>query len=337
MSVCLVTVSLTHETLSSITHLYLGTTKGLGKDIWTLQPAQIDSILRVSLPQLSPVRTFRTNSPPQNLWISIFAYTAVLAGVQVSVIMFYMRIFGDAHPRFRMLCMVIIGACLSTGVAAWIGSLFFCSSIPLFWHLWDGEHAGNCRTAHAQIYATAGINIFLDLVILALPIPKLHDLNVSMARKVGLGATFLVGLVTTCASIVRLRYLITWGDTMNPTWDYNDTAIASTYECHLSIICACMPSMAGLWKRFCRRRKVSELHSQRTRSTHHQASTSKEILFQKPEPVHGRPRTKSSVRVTVSLAEFLAIEEGSNATELELTQRGIDHANEEIARIKALV
>lgn len=156
------------------TNVRSGAQEGLGKDIWTLQPSQIDSDLRY-------------------LYIAIFAYTSILVGVQVSIILFYMRIFGAAHPKFRNLCIAIIGLCISSGLAAGVGSLFYCSRIALFWDGWDGAHAGTCKTAHAQIYTMAGVNIFLDLVILALPISKLKNLNVSMARKIGLGATFLVG------------------------------------------------------------------------------------------------------------------------------------------------
>lgn len=250
--------------------------------------------------------------------------------------MFYIRIFGDAHPKFRLLCIAIIGVCISTGLAACIGSLFYCSQISLFWHLWDGEHTGNCRTAHVQIFTVAGVNILLDLIILTLPIPKLKNLNVSVARKIGLAATFLVGLITTSASIVRLRYLITWGDSTNPTWDYNDTAMASTYECHLAIICACMPSMANLWQRLRRGRKVSEIQTSKSHPSRHHTSASKEELYPGVAHVPGRSR-KSSMRVAISLEDFLAAEDDTNAAELELKQRGVDHANEEIARIQALV
>lgn len=43
------------------------------------------------------------------------------------------------------------------------------------------------------------------------------------------------------------------------------------------------------------------------------------------------------MRVAISLEDFLAAEDDTNAAELELKQRGVDHANEEIARIQALV
>jgi hypothetical protein len=91
--------------------------------------------------------------------------------------------------------------------------------------------------------------------------------------------------------------------------------------------------MAGLWKRFLKRKKASEL--QKSRSTPLEVTTSKEALCQGVELTARRPRG-SSVRVTTSLAEFLATVEGASSSDLELTQRGIDHANAEIARIKAL-
>lgn len=92
--------------------------------------------------------------------------------------------------------------------------------------------------------------------------------------------------------------------------------------------------MAGLWKRFCRRKRVSEL--KKSRSIPHLASTSEEALYEGAEIVPQRKRAKSTVRVTTSLADFLANEDGLDNTDLELTQRGIDHANAEIERFKAL-
>lgn len=262
----------------------------------------------------------------------MFAYTSILVGVQVSIVLFYIRIFGDAHRMFRILCIAIIALCISSGLAACIGALFYCSRIAHFWQGWDMERRGTCSTAHVQIYTMAGINIFLDLVILALPISKLKDLKMSAAKKVGLAATFLVGLVTTSASIVRLRYIVVWSNTANATWDYNMVAIVSSYECHLSIICACMPSMAGLLKRLCRRNGLSRLKSRRSGT--HLSSISKEALYKGAES--HRHRARSSIKVATTLAEFLATESGQDSTELELTQRGIDHANAEIARLKAL-
>lgn len=47
----------------------------------------------------------------------------------------------------------------------------------------------------------------------------------------------------TVVSIVRLEGLVTFANSINPTWDNWSTGIWSTIEINVGIICACMPSL----------------------------------------------------------------------------------------------
>lgn len=103
-----------------------------------------------------------------------------------------------------------------------------------------------------MVYTGSGFNIVLDLVVFALPIPKILGLNLSTPKKTGTCMVFLVGLFVTVCSIVRLNYVVRWRASLNPTW--NNTAIGtwSLIEIDVGIICACMPALSGrlrnLWR-----------------------------------------------------------------------------------------
>src|SRR5690348_4722249 len=50
----------------------------------------------------------------------------------------------------------------------------------------------------------------------------------------------------TVVSMLRLRSLITFAASTNPTWDQWDVAHWSTVEINVGIICACMPTFRTL-------------------------------------------------------------------------------------------
>lgn len=99
---------------------------------------------------------------------------------------------------------------------------------------------------NAAIYSGAGLNIFLDLIVLILPIPKVLGLEVSNAKKVGILATFSVGIFALICSCVRLKYIVLFGDSTNITYDYATVALWSIIEGGATCICANMPPMAAM-------------------------------------------------------------------------------------------
>ena len=60
---------------------------------------------------------------------------------KVSIVLFYLRIFPETvSTRFRVLCYVVIGVCLSTAVAFSISTAVQCNPVSYSWTLWDGQH-----------------------------------------------------------------------------------------------------------------------------------------------------------------------------------------------------
>lgn len=69
------------------------------------------------------------------------------------------------------------------------------------------------------------MNMILDLVIMWLPVPLLLKLNITVGKKIGVVAVFTVGLFVTATSAIRLQYVVHWGISENPTWQYSPLAL----------------------------------------------------------------------------------------------------------------
>lgn len=74
-----------------------------------------------------------------------------------------------------------------------------------------------------------------------------------MKKKAGIILTFLVGLFVTICSMIRLRALVGWTASTNSTMDFAKLASWSLVELDVGVICACMPGMAGLFRRLKKR------------------------------------------------------------------------------------
>lgn len=52
------------------------------------------------------------------------------------------------------------------------------------WNYWDEAHPGHCNNINAQSWASAILNICLDLVVVGLPMPLLWQMNLNTRKKI---------------------------------------------------------------------------------------------------------------------------------------------------------
>lgn len=205
---------------------------GFGKDIWTIPAKKIYRIVQFT-------------------WLTEVFYFMALAFTKLSLLFFLLRIFPD--QRFRQMVYILIGVSAAYGIAFTITCLFNCTPISYIWENWDGEHSGKCLDLHVFAWAHAGINIVLDVIILAIPIPQLLRLSLSTKKKMYIIIMFSIGAFTTIVSVVRLQALVQFSASANPTYDNVPTAYWSVLEAFVSIFCICMPALrrflAGLFPR----------------------------------------------------------------------------------------
>lgn len=205
---------------------------GFGKDIWTIPGEQIYRIVQFT-------------------WLTEIFYFPALAFTKLSFLFFLLRIF--PAQEFRRIVYMLIGASAACGTAFTLVCLFNCTPISYIWESWDGEHEGKCINFHIFAWVNAGINIILDVIIIAAPIPQLLRLSLSTKKKVYIIMMFSIGAFTTIVSIIRLQSLVTFANSTNPTYDNVPTAYWSVLEAYVSVFCICMPALrrflAGLFPR----------------------------------------------------------------------------------------
>ncbi|CAK1359630.1 unnamed protein product [Cercospora beticola] len=205
---------------------------GLGTDNFTLSPMQITLFLKY-------------------FFAFTIIYTILVMVTKVSILQLYLRIWTEDATSiwFRRVCWFLIAVHVVTIVAFVFAEIFSCGPVSFGWTFWDGLHDGYCINRSAELYALGAINICYDVVVFILPLHNFLKLNISWRRKTGVLLIFMVGLLVTICSIVRLQYLVKIGVSRNPSWDYNNAVIWSSVECNFSVVCTCMPAMAGLLQR----------------------------------------------------------------------------------------
>ncbi|SMQ48824.1 unnamed protein product [Zymoseptoria tritici ST99CH_3D7] len=204
---------------------------GLGRDVWTLTTPEV---LRWSL-------WFFAEQP---LWVFSAYFT------KLSLLLLYLRIWKeDSSTRnLRLLCKGIAWFLSIAACAMTMATILGCTPISAAWRL-TNVAKGACVNRPLLAYFAGALNAILDIVIIILPIPKVLALRVTMQQKLGLVSCFLVGFVVTAAAVVRLTQVHKLRKLTNITYDFVDFVYWCGIELSLSMICCCMPAMAGLLKR----------------------------------------------------------------------------------------
>jgi hypothetical protein len=111
----------------------------------------------------------------------------------MSFLCFCLRIFPG--KELRRTVYILLAVCLAYGIAFTITGLFNCTPVSYIWTSWDGEHTGTCINFHVFAWVHAGVNIVLDISVLAVPIPELLRLSLSMKKKIYIVMMFSVGML----------------------------------------------------------------------------------------------------------------------------------------------
>lgn len=157
---------------STVISAYKVTDHGLGRDIWTLTPAQITNF-------------------GLYFWIMEILYFLEVSMLKLSLLLFYIRIFPG--KTVRGLLWATFAACSAFGLSFALVAVFQCTPVKFYWEKWDGEHHGTCLNINSLAWSNAAISIAIDIWVLTIPLWQLKDLNLDWRRKVGVGMMFCVG------------------------------------------------------------------------------------------------------------------------------------------------
>ncbi|KAK6064620.1 CFEM domain-containing protein-like protein [Seiridium cupressi] len=194
-----------------------------GVDIWTENTDTITTALKL-------------------FFIDESFYLALLALCKIVMLSFFLRIF--PNKGVRAVVYTVIGFVASTAAVLIFLQIFQCLPIDYNWEGWEGTFGGHkCLNVNTLTYTAASISILQDLLLLALPLPLLLTLHTSWRKKMNIVVMFSLGVFVLITSCIRLRYIVMFARTVNPTWDYTDTLIWTALEVNVSIIVICLPAI----------------------------------------------------------------------------------------------
>ncbi|RDW74795.1 hypothetical protein BP6252_05937 [Coleophoma cylindrospora] len=157
-----------------------------------------------------------------NLIMELF-YTFALYFAKVSILLCYLRLTADLKSVFGRVTEVLI--------------VLFTLQI----------------VATSIAVAMAVYTIVTDVIILVLPIPILSSLKRTLAQKVSLLGVFMVGILATIASGVRVWTCKIYTTSKDPIYDIAPINIWTFIELNLAMGCACGPALKAiatrLWDR----------------------------------------------------------------------------------------
>jgi hypothetical protein len=145
-------------------------------------------------------------------WISESVYVLDLGLTKISILVFYLRIF--PHRIFRYAAFATIGMIMVSMMLIFFLTLFSCHPVSYFW---DKDQHGRCLDVNALAYANSSMSIVQDLIITILPLPILANLNIGTKKKIGVSFMFAVGSFGCIVSMIRLKALLSFGSSIDPT------------------------------------------------------------------------------------------------------------------------
>ncbi|KAF2704364.1 hypothetical protein K504DRAFT_442554 [Pleomassaria siparia CBS 279.74] len=193
---------------------------GMGRHIWWLD--DVPTFVKLSL-------------------VAEVTYTMAIPLIKCSILLLYHRIFPQ---KWLNLALLGLGFFITAyNLAQILATIFQCAPVDSLWGASPKEH---CINVPLLIKICGTINILTDVAILALPIPSLWKLNLSVARKRLLIVMFSMGGIACVASIVRLFYVDKIGNSHDPTWDYAIPALIANAELCIGVLAANLPTYRPL-------------------------------------------------------------------------------------------
>ena len=175
---------------------------------------------------------------------------------KLSILIFFKRVFTTRKRPFHIALVVVGAYSILVCVATFIEFTVQCLPVPFFW---DRAYAisgiapphpisGWCMPQHVHASIPAIANLISDLSILGLPAIGLWGLQMPKTKKIGIFFALSVGLFVCITEVVRIYYIFKTENAGDTTWANAGVLLWTAVECCVSVVCACIPTMAPLLK-----------------------------------------------------------------------------------------
>ncbi|KAJ4394474.1 hypothetical protein N0V93_003692 [Gnomoniopsis smithogilvyi] len=164
-----------------------------------------------------------------------------------SILFLYHRIFGISH-RFTVILWATGTLVVTYFIICVCVSIFGCVPVSYFW---DKAQTGHCINEVEFFRGNGIVNMLLDVLILCLPLPMVWRLDLGLQQKIAVTGIFGLGTFVCLVSIMRI-VAFAHSNQNDPTYTTVDTAMWSSIEQSIGIVCTCLPTLRPLllwiWK-----------------------------------------------------------------------------------------
>ncbi|KAF2683611.1 hypothetical protein K458DRAFT_304176 [Lentithecium fluviatile CBS 122367] len=192
----------------------------------------------------------------QMAWAIELTYMASTSLIKISILCFYRRLAnGSVSRTFVYWVWGSIAFVIVYFVAFTMAIIFTCSPIQGYWRMfdikWRLQNEMSCHNEGATIVSVAVVSTTQDLVICALPIFLVWNLQIPKRQKAALIAIFAMGLLTCVCGIMRTYYAIyVYYFTYDISWYAYYGWIWTALEAQLGVVCASAPALKVFFKRY---------------------------------------------------------------------------------------
>lgn len=122
-------------------------------------------------------------------------YAPAVWALKASIIFLYIRLFPLNDNMFRIgiysVSIITTAMCISS-VAILLAA---CRPVSFFWDRFEANSTGQCLNINSMFIAFASINVFLDFLLLAIPIPRILKLQMTTKKKIIVIASLFLGIL----------------------------------------------------------------------------------------------------------------------------------------------
>ncbi|KAI5240377.1 hypothetical protein E4T42_08390 [Aureobasidium subglaciale] len=201
----------------------------------------------------------------QVVYAEPWVYAASVTSTKVSILLLYRRLFYVTSSREvsadRTFCIMLWVAIVFTAsypLIMWTVMAVACRPVSFFWRRYAGATDGVCIDVLSFFLVFGIVNMINDLIVLAVPIPRILKLRTSNREKISIMGILLLGSFVCVASGVRIYYLTRLMREVDVTMILGPAFGWSSLEPSIAIISACLPTFAPLFRGL-RKRSASKL------------------------------------------------------------------------------
>ncbi|KAK7936159.1 hypothetical protein PG985_001654 [Apiospora marii] len=173
-------------------------------------------------------------------------YTLSVGAAKLSILCFYLQL--SPVEWFRWSTISLMGAVTVFSITYACVNLFPCRPVAASWN--PNITDAVCLDTWGGYLALSILNILIDVATLAIPIPILLPLQITVRQKISLIALFGAGAIVCAITIARASIIPSLKASQDRPWDVTIDYQLAFLEMNIGIVCASVPALKPFFIRY---------------------------------------------------------------------------------------